>query len=249
MATAFDLTGKTILVTGASSGIGRECCVQIARMGGTVLLTARRAELLEGVRAGLPGVGHRCIAGDIWELVTSGRLISSLPQLDGVVHAAGFTKLVPVRAVSGQFMREIAQTNYEAPVLLSQQLLGRRKLRPSASVVFITSIAARIATRGNSVYSGLKGALCSFSRVMALEVASQKIRVNTISPGQVKTPIMASLALISLKAFKAACCVGVALDSDLLPCSNFRSCVRNAANSLPIRCKSGFCGVANLPRA
>jgi NAD(P)-dependent dehydrogenase (short-subunit alcohol dehydrogenase family) len=191
MATAFDLTGKTILVTGASSGIGRECCVQIARMGGTALLTARRGELLEEVRAGLPGAGHQCIPGDIWELVTSGRLIASLPLLDGVVHAAGFTKLVPVRAVSGQFIREIAQTNYEAPVLLSQQLLGHRKLRPNASVVFIASIAARIATRGNSVYSGLKGALCSFSRVMALEVATQRIRVNTISPGQVKTPIMA----------------------------------------------------------
>jgi NAD(P)-dependent dehydrogenase (short-subunit alcohol dehydrogenase family) len=190
MGTAFDLAGKTILVTGASSGIGRECCIQIARMGGSVILTARRAEVLEEVRQALPGAGHQCLSGDLWELTQSGGLVGSLPQLDGVVHSAGFTKLAPVRTINAQMLREIAQVNYEAPVLLSQQMLKNRKLRNGASVVFISSIAARVAGKGNAIYSGLKGALCSFTRVMALEVAPLRIRVNTVCPGQVKTPFM-----------------------------------------------------------
>jgi NAD(P)-dependent dehydrogenase (short-subunit alcohol dehydrogenase family) len=189
---AFSLEGKHVLVSGASSGIGRECAIRIAEMGGTVVMTARRADKLEEVRQSLPGSGHACIPGDIWELVQSGRLTAALPELDGVVHSAGFTRLLPVRALTEKFLREIAQVNYEAPVLLSQQMLRARKIKAGGSVVFIASIAARIATRGNAAYSGLKAGLGSFARVMALECSGQKIRVNTVSPGQVKTPIMAT---------------------------------------------------------
>lgn len=190
MKTPFDLTGKTILVTGASSGIGRECCLQIAAMGGTVVLTARSEARLEETRRSLQPGAHSVIAGDIWDLTTSGRLVTALPELDGVVHSAGITKLVPVKMISEALLQEISRINYDAPVLLSQQMLKSRRLKSGASVVFITSIAAKIATRGNSVYSGLKAALCSFSRVMALEVSTQRIRVNCISPGQVRTPFM-----------------------------------------------------------
>lgn len=189
--TPFHLTGRTILVTGASSGIGRECCVQIAAMGGRVIATGRNAERLNETMESLAGEGHLSIQGDLYELATSGRLVSSLPPLDGVVHSAGLMKILPLKFLTEKLLRDIAQVNYEAPALISQQMLKHKSLRPGASIIFISSVAAQVATKGNSAYSATKGALCSFARVFALEVASLGIRVNTISPGQVITPLLA----------------------------------------------------------
>ena len=184
----FALTGKRILVTGASSGIGRACCVQIAAMGGNLILTGRNETRIKETLASMTGEGHTFIVGDLLDLVNSGQLVSVSPELDGVVHSAGVTKLVPVRMINQAVINELSRVNYDAPVLLSQQLLKHRRLRKGASVVFVSSIAAQIATKGNGIYSGQKAALCSFARILALEVAHQKIRVNTVSPGHLKTP-------------------------------------------------------------
>lgn len=184
----FNLQNRRILVTGASSGIGRECCIRIASQGGVVVATGRNEERLQATLGALSGQGHTSITGELWELVSSGKLKTLLPELDGVVHSAGVTKIVPVKLLNEATVREIMRINYEAPVMLTQQLLKNRQLRAGASIVFIASIAARIANKGNSVYAGSKGALCSFARVLALEVSAQKIRVNTLCPGLVKTP-------------------------------------------------------------
>jgi len=197
MENPFNLLGRRILVTGASSGIGRECCVRIAQMGGTVVATGRNEERLRQTLGLLAGADHQYIAGDLWELVTSGRMAAFLPELDGVVHSAGVTKIVPIKLLSEATVRDIMRTNYESPVMLTQQLLKSRRLRAGASVVFIASVAARIANKGNSVYAGSKGALCAFARVLALEVAPQKIRVNTLCPGLVRTSFTATDGPIS----------------------------------------------------
>lgn len=197
----FRLDGKTILVTGASSGIGRQICIEAARRGARIILTARDENRLRAVCAELEGAEHTVIPGDIWELTSSKTLVGALPELDGVVHSAGYTKIVPVAFLSEQLLRSMSQVLYEAPVLLSQQMLKARKVRKMGSVVFIASIAARIAMKGNATYSGLKASLCSFARCMALETAAQRIRVNTISPAQVRTAIMQPDGPISAEMF------------------------------------------------
>jgi NAD(P)-dependent dehydrogenase (short-subunit alcohol dehydrogenase family) len=116
-------------------------------------------------------------------------MAGNVPQLDGVVHSAGVQRYFPLKFIPEEASREMMALNYEAPIFLIQSLLKNRRLSDSASIVFISSLAGLLGVRGNSIYSGTKAALIASARVMALELATRRIRVNCIAPGIVKTPM------------------------------------------------------------
>ncbi len=189
MQNLFSLAQKTFLVTGASSGIGYETCKIIASMGGTVMATARSEEKLKALIAELGEGNHSYIKADVCLDQDLDTIVSSITGLDGLVHAAGIVKFAPLKFITRELMDEIRSTNYDSIVMLMQKLTKQKKINKGASIVFVSSIAGIFAMRANGVYAGTKGAMIAMSRVMANELAPQKIRVNCVAPGMVKTAI------------------------------------------------------------
>jgi NAD(P)-dependent dehydrogenase (short-subunit alcohol dehydrogenase family) len=179
--------GKTILVTGASSGIGRAVTFAVAVMGAAVVAVGRRSEILEELVDLLPGAGHRREVVDLTVAEDRAKLVQSVGVCHGLVHAAGCLKLQPFAFIQERTLRESQGLNYEAPVLLTQALLRGKRVAGGGSIVFISSVAARRGTKGHATYSGSKAALEASGRCLALEVAGQGIRVNCVAPGMVRT--------------------------------------------------------------
>ncbi len=185
----YSLEGKSILVTGASSGIGRETCAHVARMGGRVIATGRdRARLAETIEA-LDGDGHEAIDADLTRAEDRTSLVESVARAEGVVHSAGITKHVPFLYVTEKHLRDIHAVNFDAPLLLTRELVKARRVPDGGSVVFVASTAGLAGLKAMAAYAGSKGALIASVRVMALELAPRKIRVNCLAPGMVETPM------------------------------------------------------------
>lgn len=188
----FTLVGKTILVTGASSGIGRATAIECSKMGAKVIVTGRNRERLEETLSNLQGNGHQFLICDITDENSLDDLVTNVPVLDGLVNNAGFIDLVPIKLINSKKFVNILNTNTIAPILLFQKLLKKKKISNNSSIVFTSSLAGLgYGTVGNSMYSASKGAISSFVRVASKEFASRKIRVNAVCPGMVKTDIMA----------------------------------------------------------
>ena len=185
----FSLKDKTILVTGASSGIGRGIAIACAQMGAKVIITARNEGRLRETMAKMVGENHTVIVADLVDKVQRSQLIEQLPLLDGVVHCAGVGSRVPCKNIEGPDIEHVMQPNFYAPVLLQSQLLSNKKITKAASIVFIASRAAEMPSVGNAVYSASKGAIISYAKCLALELAPRKIRVNCICPAMVWTDL------------------------------------------------------------
>ena len=184
----FSLKGKNILVTGSSSGIGSTIAMECSKMGANVIITGRNNERLqETFRQLFPNEGHLCKVADLSIKEELDALVDSLPNLDGVVHCAAMLKKLPLKFINEKAWQETMETNLIAPAILSQRLVKKNKINDSGSVVFISSIAASVASFGNISYMASKGAINSLSRGMALELAAKGIRVNTIQPALIKT--------------------------------------------------------------
>jgi len=184
----FSLKGKTILVTGASSGIGSTIAMECSKMGANVIITGRNSERLQETFKQLsPNEEHLCKVADLSIKEELDALVDSLPNLDGVVHCAAMLKKLPLKFINEKAWQETMETNLIAPAILSQRLVKKNKINNSGSVVFISSIAASVASFGNISYMASKGAINSLSRGMALELAAKGIRVNTIQPALIKT--------------------------------------------------------------
>lgn len=189
----FSLKNKKILVTGASSGIGRAIAIECSRMGATVYLTARNEERLkETLKQMEQPELHIMKTADLAIQEERKYLIEELPDcLDGVVHCAGLTVTKPFTFVSEENLHDVMGVNFEASVLLTQLLLKKKKILRGASLIFISSISGvYVSLVGNSIYSASKGAINGISKVLALELAGRQIRVNTITPGMIETNIM-----------------------------------------------------------
>jgi len=187
----FQLQGKTLLVTGASSGIGRQTAISCAEMGALIVATGRDAARLEETLGALPGEGHRCIVADLTLEGDLANLVQVCGALNGIAHCAGIAAIGPFRMISQKQIREIFGINFDAPILLTQRLLSRQKILRGGSIVFVASSAAHIGTPATSLYAASKGALIPAMRALALEVAAKhRIRVNCISPGYVQTPLL-----------------------------------------------------------
>jgi NAD(P)-dependent dehydrogenase (short-subunit alcohol dehydrogenase family) len=184
--------GKHILVTGASSGIGRATALQLARQGACISAVARREDLLIELVNELsqlnaePHTFYTCDLSSETEIM---ELSHQLQTLDGIVHAAGKVFPLPVKFIREKHLHDVMKINFYAPVILNAALLSQQKIKDSASVVFISSISTKHPYFGGSLYVSSKAALESYSRNFALEVASRKIRSNVVSPALVKTAI------------------------------------------------------------
>lgn len=180
---------KTILVTGASSGIGRAIAIACAAKGETIILTGRNIARLEETRAQMAGEGHRIISADLTEATQRQALVEALPMLDGVVHCAGIGSRVLGKMLEEEDVRHVMNVNFEAPVLLQAELLREKKIAKEASIVFMASAAATMPSVGNGIYSASKAAMIAYAKCLALELAPRKIRVNCISPAMVWTDL------------------------------------------------------------
>ena len=180
------LQGKTILITGASSGIGACLAKYCDELGASVILTARSADKLAALSTEMRN-NTRIIPADLTKESDLQNLISELPIIDGFVHCAGKIQPFPIKFIKQKHIDELFSINLNAAILLSSALLKSKKLNQGASVVFISSISAEFPYMGGSLYSASKAALTSFARSFALENASFKIRVNIVEPALVKT--------------------------------------------------------------
>ena len=184
------LDGKSVLVTGASSGIGRACAIYAAMLGARVVLTARRKAALEETLAGMERVDmHALIAGDITDAGFVEELVAQSGRLDGFVHAAGVGPMMPIGLIDSAFVESVLKTNYLAFLELMKHYSRRKNRADQFSAVAISSIAAFAGWGGVSVYSGSKGALSSSVRALAMELASKGMRVNAVCPSNIRTPM------------------------------------------------------------
>jgi NAD(P)-dependent dehydrogenase (short-subunit alcohol dehydrogenase family) len=188
----FTLEGKTILVTGASSGIGRVTAIECSKLGAALIITARNEERLNETFSQLEGTGHHKIAADLTKMDDIDKLAGSIPQLDGLVNNAGINKLSPVQFINERDFDVILRTNTIGPVFLSQRLYRKKKFNTHASIVFTSSISNGLycVTPGHAMYGMSKSALNTFMKYTALEFAPRGIRCNTVNPGMVETPLI-----------------------------------------------------------
>lgn len=186
---AFSLAGKTVLVTGASSGLGQQIAISCSRMGAQLVITGRNEARLQATFAELDGAGHLPVCADLTVATELDALVAGMPALHGVVHAAGVQRLSPVKMLSEKLLREVLDINFVAPVMLTQRLLYRSTLVAGSSIVFITSISAIAGTAGVGPYAASKAALHGMMRCLALEQAKRRMRVNCLVPSAVETPL------------------------------------------------------------
>ncbi|MDR0811613.1 MAG: SDR family oxidoreductase [Paludibacter sp.] len=190
MSNPFSLENKTILVTGASSGIGRATAIECAKMGATVIITGRNAPRLNETFLQLVGENHLQFTADLTVEKDRDFLIENLLKLDGVVHCAGITKTLMFQFVDEQSLVEVMNVNFVAPTLVSARLVEEKKLKKGSSIVFISSISGTVCVMGgNSCYSASKGAVNGVMKNMALDLAAKGIRVNSVNPGMIDTHI------------------------------------------------------------
>ena len=194
----FSLAGKQILITGASSGIGRAIAIACAKMGASVIITGRNSERLnETLRLMSDSCHdlqsrnkHMTITADLTKPEDVECLVENIPKLDGLVHSAGIGNRTLCKDITRTTLQQVFMPNVEAPILLQSSILSKRRLNRAASIVFIASRAAESPSIGNAAYSASKGAIISYAKCLALELAPRMIRVNCICPAMVWTNLI-----------------------------------------------------------
>ncbi len=186
----FSLEGKTVLVTGASSGIGRETAIVCSKMGAEVVVTGRNEDRLADTFSRLEGNGHHMFVANLTDTYNIEQIVADLPSLDGVVHCAGIGSRTLLKTVKETEIERVMTTNFTSPVLLQKALLKKKKIKDGSSIVFIASRAPFAPAIGNGVYAASKGALIAYAKVLGLELAPKMIRVNSICPAMVWTELI-----------------------------------------------------------
>lgn len=189
-----NLNGKAFIVTGASSGIGKEICHKISNFHGKVIAVGRDESRLKDTLNCLGKGDHYYIKADLSTSNAIKEIVDKVAVINGIVHSAGYNKLLTYKFITEEEINKIFAINYNAPILLTKELINNKKVANNSSIIFISSISANISSVGNTMYSGTKGALNSSARALALEYASKKVRVNCIAPGIIKTPLFYEMA-------------------------------------------------------
>lgn len=192
-----DLAHKTILVTGASSGIGRAVAIALGNQGCHVILSGRNKERLEETASQI-NAQTSVYPCDLSIPDQRNALADAMPKLDGVCHSAGIINPFPIRFLNDEQFDRVFDINAKAPILLTSRLLGKKKLNDKAAIVFISSIASDRAMKGGSVYSASKAAIEAFSRCVTLEHTDKKIRANCLKPGLTETNIFDQTNALSI---------------------------------------------------
>lgn len=186
----FSLEGKTVLVTGASSGIGQATAIECARMGAKVVVTGRNIERLQETYSQLEGEGHIQIPADLDKEEDIERIVTECPVLDGLVNNAGRGKSKPVNFINLDDLREVYQTNFFGVALLTKSLLKKKKIAKGGSIVFTSSISSYVTAPGLCIYASSKAAVLAYMRTCAIELGSKGIRSNAVLPGMVETRLI-----------------------------------------------------------
>lgn len=195
----FTLTGKNIIITGASSGIGRQCAISCAAMGATVVLIARNQERLKETLSQMANKDtHLCYSVDLTDYNSVIGIIkdavSKIGHLTGLLNCAGISTTLAMKMTSPETLEMFFYTNVFSAYFLTKEVCKVENIsKEGASVIFISSVMASVGTSGKSIYSMTKGALLSGSRSLACELAKKNIRVNVVSPGAILTPINENL--------------------------------------------------------
>jgi NAD(P)-dependent dehydrogenase (short-subunit alcohol dehydrogenase family) len=192
----YQLTDKTILVTGASSGIGRATAIECSKLGAKLVITARNEDRLKETFVALEGCGHQMIIADLTNSSDMENLVANIPELDGLVNDAGIAVMKPVPFIKQKDLEEVVNINTFAPVLLTGSILKKKKLKRNASVVMVSSVASMASYElGNSIYGLSKSAIKTFAEYCAMEVKNKGIRVNSVHPGMVATAMTQNTSL------------------------------------------------------
>ena len=211
MTNPLDLSGKHFLVTGASSGIGRETAILISRLGGKLTLTGRNIDRLNETLHALEGAAHRAEACDISVVAGIPAWLKSLAAgapLHGLVHCAGIHRLTPLRVLSPEALDEIMRVNVYSAAMLARGFRQKTCVAPGGgSIVLISSVAGLAGEPGASAYCASKAALLGLTRSLAMELAGENIRVNAVAPGLVKGE-MSDRLLASLTPEQATAVIG-----------------------------------------
>ncbi len=182
------------MVTGASSGIGRQCAIACSRMGAKVALIGRNEERLDETRQQLEGEGHVVVSYDLTNLdglkdMVAG-IVAQMGAIGGLVNCAGISTTLPFKLMNPQKVEEYFRTNVFATMEITRQVLSVKNVNKlGASVIFFASVMGCVGENAKSLYSLTKGALISGCRSLAIEYAPKKIRLNVVSPGVVETAI------------------------------------------------------------
>ena len=189
-----DFTGKTIIVTGASSGIGRETAILLSKLGARLIIIARNKEKLRDTIHHLDGEGHADIVFDLTSFSEYSQLFSRIfencDSVSGFVHSAGFSKYIPLRNMNLDDLDKMMKVNYYSFMLLAKEFVKKKNVDPKgASMVAISSIAGDFSVKGLSIYSATKSSLNSSVKALAQEYAHRNIRFNTVAPGWIGTEL------------------------------------------------------------
>jgi len=191
----YTLSGKTILITGASSGIGRVTSIEISKLGANVVLTARNKERLKETLTMLTGTNHRMITADLINEDDIQNLVNQCPSIDGLVNNAGISTSKPIAFYTTKEIDKIFGANTFAPMLLTRWILRKKKINEGASIVFISSVASICSSIGNGIYGSSKAALTAYMKYCAKELAAKGIRANAVHPGMVETKLIHGRAI------------------------------------------------------
>lgn len=197
MENSFSLEGKAILVTGASSGIGKATAIACAEVGARVVITGRNEERLNETLSLLNGDGHIIIVAELCEQEEIKRLVDALPELDGAFLCAGVSDTTPVKFMNSEAIRRVLSINLEAPMLLTQRMLLKKKIKKGASLVYMSSMGVEQVTPGLGIYAASKSGLNAFMRAVAIEQASRKVRANAVMAGMVNTELIDTLSQLT----------------------------------------------------
>ena len=188
-----DLSNKTVLVCGASSGIGRQTAITLSELGARVVLVARREDKLAEALGMLSGEGHLYRVFDLSEANEIEGFIKQLTgdvgALDGVVYCAGISATRPLKMLKPAALKEVMNINFEAFVETVRCSAKKRAFNEGMSIVGISSISSTVGSLGKTAYCASKAAMDAAVRCMAKELAHSKIRVNTVCPGIIETEL------------------------------------------------------------
>lgn len=190
----FDLKNKTIIVTGASSGIGRQCAISCSQMGAKVVLVARNEDRLKETGSLLKGEGHLYYPMDITKFEEIEFIVKDsvehIGKLSGFIHSAGVEQTLPLKMMKPANYNNMFNINVTAGFEFARIISKKKYRADSSSLVFISSIMSMVGNAGLTGYCASKGALVSGTRAMSIELAKDNVRVNCISPGHVYTEMM-----------------------------------------------------------
>lgn len=191
------MVGKTVLVTGASSGIGQAIAIECSKLGAIVICTARNEERLKQTLSMMKGEGHKYIIADLTDSSSIDTLVEQLPKLDGVSHNAGIGNMMLCAFLKEDVALNVYQHNAFSVVQLQTRLFKKRKINKGASLVFMSSVASMCGHLGNAAYGMAKAAITAYSKYIAHEMGGKQIRSNSIHPAMVETPLITTSGNLS----------------------------------------------------